>query len=389
MYKRQTQLRALHNYADTAACLVSLRDALEGAALSPRGAYTAHRVWLRLTKLARANVSFTLTKDVSTRRIAEHTAMSNCSVKTALDRLQEIGWLTRTKADDGSLTVTLTPSVNLTLVAIELPVKDTDSYLSASLGDDLFSATPALVHALGRRTDDYAKELTKGLQDETISPEEAADAYGMLPSLGPAARYLVCALKGAGSLTAKQAIAVSGLTRSACYSAANRLFDLGLLTVNERRLSLVGDFDAKMDALRPKTRTFGNTQRRLELHSRERSSHIQALLAKADKAETKRILRLEAARNRYETEAGQLRVWLDLAGLKPARGAPWEAMRYERQQELGRLDGGGLPATAGWTILQLTKAPGIEVQWGPHSPSGIAAARLAQLEAIAERAGAA
>ena len=399
---RYDAIRTLHAFADSPACLVALRAEFDAAGVSVRGAYSAHRVYLRLTQLARSNVTYTLSKDVSTRRIAEQTAMSHTSARAALERLQEIKWIIVTPGDDGEMTVTLTPdkSVSFTPLAVSTTGgKDTDGPLSATNGDDFYASTPALVHALGRRTDDKAKGLAWDLAAKRVTTAEAAAAYGMLPTLGPAARYLVAALQ-VDSLTAKQAIALSGLTRSACYTAAHRLHALGLLEVDaERRMSLVGDFDAKLDGLqsiRPKTRTFGNTQRRLELHSRERSSHLQALLAKADQAETKRIMRLMAARDRYESEAGKLRVWLELAGLKPAKGPDWtqirskpEQARYERQKELGRLDGGGLPYTDAWTILQLTKALRVEVQWGPHSPAALAAARLAKLEAIAERAGAA
>ena len=313
--QRYTQLCNLAAWANTPACLVTLRTALEDAGLSPRGAYSAHKVWQRLTHLARANVAYTLRKDVSTRRIAEHTAMSHVSVHTALTRLQTCGWLLVTTGEAGELTVTL--SVSLTPPPILSGVKDTD-FLAASLPDDIFAVAPALKFALARR----------------VAP------CVLLPSLGPGARYIVAALT-TGALSMRELIEASGLTRSATYTAVNKLRALELLEEDGRKIALVGDFAGAIDALRTQTRTFGNTQRRLELHSRERSAHVQRLLAQAQQAkdtDAKRVLRLQAARDRYEGEAAKIRDWLQVAGLKPASGPHWGQMRYDRQRARDRAD---------------------------------------------------
>ena len=324
-----------------AEALPILRAELDAAGLSPRGAMTAHRVMLELTRLARANASYELhtQKEISTRRLAEKCATSNASVKNALDRLEAIGWLSRTVGDDGMVSIVLAESTNLTVVAVKREgVKFADSWLSGTNGDDFYAATPSLLSALKRRTDQAIAPIAKALEAETITPDQAIAESGIVQSAGPAARYLVNALQ-IGPLTGKEAAALSGLTRSSCYTAARKLHDLGLVEVDsQRRLALVGDFQAKIDAIRPKTRTFGNTQRRLELHSRERMGHITRELANADQADRRRIMRLEAARDRHLKVSTEIRTWLELAGLKPAPGAPWELMRHNRQQARDKID---------------------------------------------------
>ncbi len=309
--QRYTALCSLKAHADTPACLVDLKAAMRDAGLTTNGANSAHKVWQWLAAKAVINVNYCLTH-LSARRIADATALTHPTVGKALLTLHTSGWLTLVASDEG---VTVHLSESLPHTALGGTGKDSDNSLAPTLGDDLYAPVVRYQAAQRRR--------------EAAGP--------LLPALGPSARYVVAAL-GKQPLTVKELLAASGLGRSACYAALGRLEALNLLVADGERLALVGDFDAKLDQLRTHTVNWGSSQRRAELHLRERAGHVQHLLKLRQFADEREAARLQAALGRYCTEAAQIRGWLQEVGLKPAQGAPWELMKYQRQRERDRRD---------------------------------------------------
>ena len=309
------QARRFRAWTQSAGAVTEIRRRTIDAGMSTRSVLGMHRTLQALAELGTQRATFRIL-GASARKLAEMTAQSHPAAAAQLDRLAALGFISRTDAG----------IVEIVQVAESYHHSATDASgnfpqpgsLAATLGDDFFAQGPSLTAAAARRT----------------SPVD------LLRSAGPAARHVWAALQDGHQANAREIADLTGLTPCAVRGAATRLVELGLASTatgaHGRRLyTLTANAAARLDAIRPRTTTYGSTQRRTALHAGERAHHLQILLKSAPVNE---IARLKMMIQREEQRAAAIRTWLDSAGIKPAKGFDFDLARFERQRTRDQRD---------------------------------------------------